>query len=76
MMKNVLSSVRGQARAVVRQLCTNGSAPVTGSVRNYSGSLLLQTQKRFQIQSPAVVIRSLGGVRGAHDQRTKGRNNI
>lgn len=74
MMKTVFTRVAGQGaqtRAAIRQLSSSGAVGLVS--RRYGGRLMLQSKSRFLVGSPSVLIQRLeGGVRGAHDQRTKG----
>ncbi|ODN04924.1 Complement component 1 Q subcomponent-binding protein, mitochondrial [Orchesella cincta] len=72
MMKTMFSRVgrSAQSGTVVRHLSSKGSTVPSASK---SGSrLLLQSQKQVQLGSSSGLAKSLGAIRGAHDQRTKG----
>ncbi|CAL8129684.1 unnamed protein product [Orchesella dallaii] len=72
MMKTMFTRVgRGaQSGAAIRHLSSNGSA--VPSARKSGSRLLLQSQKQIQLGSSSGFAKSLGGIRNAHDQRTKG----
>lgn len=63
-----------QTGAAFRQLSSKGTLGVVS--KKYGGRLMFQSKSRSVIGSPSMLIQRLeGGVRGAHDQRTKGKLN-